>query len=572
MKIIFRAFCCLALCITFVACAQSTSQSVPTLTAEPTSSPSLSLTPELTVAPTPSITVVVTAEPTLPFPNQMPDFQPTEIPGLFQSALTVETLNPFNGHSLRKITGWVYGFDGVEWMDANHLLLYPVVGNTTGSGGGGGPKLEGTYPAAININSNKVWIPASEKPRMRAQNHGNPYGALLPRWASQLGVMVTAGSNNSVATYSPDGKLIRTYQGKIVGVSPSATKILVNGNTWIDLSSGKIVQFPWPKPGPDPDSLAAFYTNPIWSPDETRVYVCCYLYGDAKTGKGFYIPQDNISVDGGKIDNFVLDAFYGTWANNNAYLLVQYGGVWDGRSNFVPLFDPASKTYRNLNALIGIPYSFENATEPYCSQSYAADGGRYVWMDCTNQDYLMDLTTFRARTYPDFNVSDVNWSNDGDFALVSGDDTNGSSSVRILSASNGDFKASTVTSSVIWHPIEDSFAYLSNDGKLLLLTDARTMASQEATLPTVFRNIVWSPNGEHIALLAKDNSVWQVDYPALQNLEQLTPAMLAITLPKYVAPAFRDMNVQDVVWSSDSTSLAFIGNMDIYIVDTKSNP
>lgn len=63
----------------------------------------------------------------------------------------------------------------------------------------------------------------------------------------------------------------------------------------------------------------------------------------------------------------------------------------------------------------------------------------------------------------------------------------------------------------------------------------------------------WSPDGEKLALVAKDGSLWQVDYPALQNLEQLMPSM----------PDVGSLN-----WSPDGNSIAFISGSDIYVVET----
>jgi hypothetical protein len=54
-------------------------------------------------------------------------------------------------------------------------------------------------------------------------------------------------------------------------------------------------------------------------------------------------------------------------------------------------------------------------------------------------------------------------------------------------------------------------------------------------------------------MVAEDGSVWQVDYPLLENLEQLTSS-----LP----------DVSDLNWSPDGNSISFISGSDIYVVDT----
>jgi len=79
------------------------------------------------------------------------------------------------------------------------------------------------------------------------------------------------------------------------------------------------------------------------------------------------------------------------------------------------------------------------------------------------------------------------------------------------------------------------------------------MSVKEWELPSTFDNLIWSPDGSHIALIAKDGSLWQVDYPNLENFEQLTEPT---------------PDVRGVSWSPDDNSIAFVSGSDIYIVDT----
>jgi WD40 repeat protein len=101
--------------------------------------------------------------------------------------------------------------------------------------------------------------------------------------------------------------------------------------------------------------------------------------------------------------------------------------------------------------------------------------------------------------------------------------------------------------------MENVVAYISEDLQNLELVDAQTMTNQKLALPTTFQELVWSPSGDRIAAVAEDGSVWQVNYPTLENLEQLTPLL----------PEVSGLN-----WSSDGNSLLFISSSDIYIVDT----
>ncbi len=92
----------------------------------------------------------------------------------------------------------------------------------------------------------------------------------------------------------------------------------------------------------------------------------------------------------------------------------------------------------------------------------------------------------------------------------------------------------------------------------------RLLTYKHLALPSNFNTgaygatgIIWSPNGDRFALAAADGSVWQMDYPKLEFLEQLSPPMA---------------NVKDIFWSPDDRYLAYVGGTDIYIVDTTSTP
>ena len=117
------------------------------------------------------------------------------------------------------------------------------------------------------------------------------------------------------------------------------------------------------------------------------------------------------------------------------------------------------------------------------------------------------------------------------------------------------------------HPTKGVGASISSNeqqNQALFLLDVETLSYKEVTLSSEFQKddsrvnqILWSPDGTHIALVTADGSLWQIDYPALENVEQLTLPMPA---------------VKDVFWSPDSSYLAFVSDKDIYIVDAIRNP
>ena len=553
--------------ILFVACGtpsiQTTKDRTPTIYVTDVNSTALSgvstgvaqtvaATPTSTSISTASLTSIPTIEvsPTI----DRPMFETEEIPGKLSAALDAETLSGFNGHSLLRVTGWHYGFNGVNWAGANHLVLYPFAGQVPFSDG----SAIGAYPTILNLETQSFWIPDDR---------------LSLSWSQQLGIFIVPQEDNSVALYSPDGDVKKSYTGNLFGVSPSATKILVDDDTWIDLSSGKIVDFAWHPVG---DAVgyadARHQFPPIWSPDEMRVYVCCYAFGDARTGEGFVMPYDGITVDGQDVDYSLL-AFSGTWVLKDKYMMPIWQGGWDDRFSSVFVFDPSAKTYRNLSKLTGVPHGLGYEDQPSCNRPSAQNGGRYVWVDCLDGSHLIDLVTFRSYTFPPFGrpygessfaTADVKWSADGNFARMSGDGFE-----SILSATTKELKTPPASLYKTWHPTENKLAYLSDEGKVLSILDASSMTVREEALPIKFSGYVWRPDGKYIALWAQDGSIWQAAYPDLLNPEQLTAPMPgSLERPSYYGAS---PTGKFLVWSPDGTALAFVSGTDVYIVTTDTN-
>ena len=66
-------------------------------------------------------------------------------------------------------------------------------------------------------------------------------------------------------------------------------------------------------------------------------------------------------------------------------------------------------------------------------------------------------------------------------------------------------------------------------------------------------NFDWNPNGDKLIFITDDHILWQVDYPAMENLEQIMASTNTIS---------------GAQWSPDGKSIAYISGTDIYIVDT----
>ncbi len=364
---------------------------------------------------------------------------------------------------------------------------------------------------------------------------------VVAAWGSDYHGKTSSG--DIAAIYTPDGTLQSGYPGRLLGVSPSGTKILVDDDTWIDLATGRIVDFAWYQ-----DQEGFYFPQPIWSQDETRVYTCCYLYGDASTGASYRIRPDEISIDEKPADGTLFHSG-GEWVLNDKYLLVQWDMFYDTNPGFIPLFDPEAKTYRNLNTMAGIPAEYMGL--PNCLQVSPSPDGKYVWVECYDGDYLVNLATYETRTFPDLTDVEISWSADSQFALLENLFTDGNR-FQTLSISNKELKQLTANpSSAAWHPSEPLLAYLSEDQRTLSLMNAKNGATQEVEFHTNFKELVWSPSGDQMALLAVDGSLWRCDYPDTKNFEQLTP-------PK--------PEVRDVAWSQDGALLAYIDRIEIYIV------
>ncbi|MBL0345509.1 hypothetical protein [Candidatus Villigracilis affinis] len=347
-----------ALSVLLISCSQST---VTPATSSPT--PTATFTP----ATTPTITFTPTAT-NIPFPTIIPTINPTELPSLLKSAFSVETLADTNGYILRRISGWSDGFkkrsanpQGYQWMDANHLLLFPIVGEAQS------PNWRTTLDRAVVINfeTGEIWLPPSDLPI--SENWMLRF--LLPRWSPEAQVLIAAeniGSGNTIkegaSIFKSDGTFVAHYDGRLTSVSPSGNKILIADDIWIELSNGKTVKFKWDEW--DGETYTPRW-RPIWSLDENQIYFCCYFYGNAKTGESYAFSEENSIFEGKPIrQDESLNHSYGIWLNDT-YVLAQADGFYTGfvnfitfDSNFIPIFDPSARTFHNLGEKANLPNAY----------------------------------------------------------------------------------------------------------------------------------------------------------------------------------------------------------------------
>ena len=539
------------------ATATITSTPMPAVTNTPANTPSSTPGSHLTVVPTvrplsqealtsiPRVTAIPASD---SFPTLIPTMQPETISAELQVALQFRDLDALDGRPLSQITRWKYGYR-FEWIDTNHLLLLPRVGQYENNGRNTQHQL-----VVASLVSRKVWVPPVDQ-----FIQGEWGRTKLPRWSKKLGVFIIPNQDKSIVDiYTLEGKKLKTYTGNLTGVSPSGTKILVD-SLWIDLESGKTVEFAWAKNNRD-----RFGILPIWSSDETQVYahIGGYFYGNAKTGEGFEISTKSVDEQMG-MGRLVHS--YGQWVLNDSQLLVQLSYIDDSFPNFIPLFDPSEKTYHNLSALAGI--STGDGSNINCIGTSVSPDGIHVWAKCFDGNYLVNLITLKTKTFPGYyQYVDFNWSPDGQFAWLDDNDSY-NPRLRVLSVARQElisFPIEPAYDTVVWwHPTQNIAAYPSQNGKSLILLDAETMSVREVILPEGFCNternpprcrIIWNPSGDQLSIKANGGSIWQLDYPGLETLEQLTP------------PA------DEFGWSPDGTKLAFTNHAGIFILEVGPNP
>lgn len=548
MKNLLRRIILLIIGLSFTACVE-----IATPISTPVASPTIPATATFTPVPSPIATAAIgpASQPEFVPPTLIPTIDPTLVPGLLSEAFSVQTIEGVNGHTVRQITGWDHGFGGgywsgycpsYYWLDNQHLLVYPATGQT-------GP-IEGVgkinvvpQPVVINLETGSSWLPP-------ANQSGSPLTCNRVYWSQELGMLITTesilptGSNQelrAVSTYTFEGEEIAHYWGGLRDVSPSGMKILVADDTLIDLRNNTIIDFDW-YINLDRVNSSRIY----WSADESRVYRCCYYFGDSNTGTSYDFEVGEFVGTGAKPSSSATHG-YGQWVRGGDYFLIEWSVVDDGYPDFFPMFDPVAKKYYEVSEMAGVPSDWT------CAKTNVSPDGMHLWLECWEGSYLINLENFQSRAYPNYSNTEIEWSNDGQFARIR-DFTN--DLWQVLSVSSKELMPLSVRSlsgtTLLWHPTENTLGYLYEDAQKLELLDAQTMSAREVVLPARFYGFSWNPTGNILALVAEDGSLWQVDYPNFQYFEQLTEPQFPIT---------------NVVWSHDGNSVAFTGGTDIYVVE-----
>ena len=574
MKYLFLALHFAGISLSLIACG-STVTAAPSRVLSPIAA--TTETPTFTSTPFPSPTASITIEPTATqayiYPTLVPTIDSTQLPELLSNAFSIQKLEGTSGHLVRHVTGWEYGFGGQDrygnrcpgyaWLDANHIMLFPRSGQALELIQGWDRVIDLVPQVVVmNLESQATWLPAEYS----ATTYRTCGDNVL--YSPELGILITSRMENdipNVTTYKVDGRKVADYRGGLQSLSPSKTKILIDRDTVVDLRTNSRIELMWPLLEGEEFH---FYTEYYWSdPDETRIYRCCSYFADLSSGKSFRfrITDDFKFADVQTVEDTSpyfdgIPYLNGEWVRDSTYFLIEWSWVDDGDIRYLPMFDPSEKIIFDLREKVGISWEWS------CQQTRISPDKRYLWMtgwdDREVGNYLVDLSSFEAHYFPGKEYLNIDWSPNSKFAWIHASGTTSRmEEYSILSAADKEIRPLPVKpkqeTEIWWHSSKDIVVYSGEDERTLIFMDAAGMSVRELTFSLPRTNdlssaIAWSPDGEKLALIAEDGSVWAVNYPAMENLEQLTPPMSL---------------VKDLAWSLDGSSLSFVSKADIYVVD-----
>ena len=483
------------------------------------------------------------------YPTLLPTIDPESARDLLREAISIQTLTGIKGHTLQQITGWDYGFqqfpgNGYTWLDSRHLLLHPRTGEEPKQFmDGSRVEDSSSQPGIVNLEDGRFWYPWLSTP---TPIYYSPELGIV--FLQEIYGSATGPAKEAVFTYTLDGQEITRYWGKILGVSPSGTKILVDEDTVIDLKQNKIIDLAWHM---DYD----LYSPPklYWSSDEARLYRCCFYFADLKTGESYSFNWSDMRGQDGKTASFSLQPHSdGRWVRNDRYFFALWD-YWSYAGDPTVMFSPTEMKYY----IIETPA--DSAIRADTTTYTISPDGQYVWilgyseMDSAYHSFLVDLSNFNTTSYDIPNNRFV-WSADSKFGWMLDIDTNNSYILSVDSKELLPFPVNPQYETASWHPKESILAYMAENNQTLALLNAVDMTVQGWKLPKSVASFLWSPDGDRMAFVLSDGSLWQADTPNFQNLEQITAPM----------PGLRDVS-----WSPDGSSIAFVSGTDIYVVKAR---
>ncbi len=521
--------------------------------------PTLPPSPSPTFGPSPTPTPTPTLFPTYPAPPTLiPTLDPTTLPDQLRAALSLQTETGVNSHFLQKVKGWKYGMrlsdqclGPFRWLDDGHLLLYPVTGEEEGIA-----LLQYSLPVVMNLRDGKAWLPLPAD---------IGYLCDMPLWSEKLQALIVTDAQGT-RLLDAEGNVVRQFTGGARSAWPSSLspsrQRLLTGFIWQDLETGQMVDFS----GQSQRGMDV----PSWSSNEKRLFSCCFIFADADTGQYRELQLDGLEPVG-RDSCLPLTCLESRWVLDGTRVIVQ----WDFVSGAIPLIDPVAQTYEDLRTLTGLDIHLA------CGAPIVAPDGERIIVDCAaplasvsllssaipkapsmheilgggplGPQYLIDLRTFVTQTLP-AGWEFVNWSPNSHFALLIGID---SRQYALLPIAGGDlYPVAKFPFTPVWSADGKYLAYLIEDGRGVVTFEPATHASRLTLLPQPSASVIWNPQGDSLAILADDGSLWWIPNPGADDVEQIT-----LPLP----------DVRDVRWSPSGAHLAFISGTEVYVVRVTHN-
>jgi hypothetical protein len=539
------------------------SSPTPTIIATFTAVPTLAKqeTPSATPEPTATNTRQPTATATTPPPTSTP--LPTPLPTLTADQLEEELLpalifqevaNEFR-YPIQRVT-WEYGLRPVDycqhgsyrWLNDDHLLLYPLVGQNELFQGNIVSDL--TWPIVTNLHGQPAWgvdmMPQAD-------------GCILPEWSAVRQQLIEV--DEAVRLRDLAGNVVQTYDvAGLLHLAPSGQRLLV-GNVWLDLENGRIVELP--------EWQVERAHVPGWTADETRLFACCFNYADVTTGEGW---TDSAFIQFGGRGSWPGEAVYSTnqWLAGENHILFNPIAIFPTEtesnstgSRFIsPLIEPITPAYDDLLTLSGMADVMTG-----CAVS-ASQTGDYIWLSCGSEAGLMAFPAHEmvwvTETAGSFSFQ--GWSADGRFLTYNEFDDEDWENGRVwLLSTDGERRqlSDEPASQVWWHPTEPLLALRLSDPQRLRLVQAETGQERSLEMLDPVEDLVWQQDGEGLALQTADNRIWWLSRPFQPRPYRLPTVPIPLTAPH------QGQTLHSLRWSPDGTKLAYVhdNHLSVIIVD-----
>lgn len=491
------------------------------------------------------VTVTPRTPPLRPTPGIDPDFDAAGTRADLRRAIAIRPANNETPHPLIHVGGWPDGFRSAgychgpfRWLDADHLLLFPLVGYTNWfedpTGG------EVTLPLVVDLREEMApWTTAVATDRCK-----------LPVYSAVLNRLIDV-NEGQVQLFRLDGTPEQTYPGGMpLALAPSGLRLLAE-HTWIDLASGETAPL---DAAPDDRYL----WNPRWSADETRLAECCLTYVDAETGEWQWPNQiQDIFFGGiGVGPGWLPDQSDAHWVMDEQFLLFesQASFIQGGRYNPIPLIDPVSKTYEDIRPRLGLDDENQSCFIDVAPTSQFGVIGCNTILENESrppgEHLLVSLTPLTTVTTLPGALTFVAWSPDGRFYLYWDNDDQ---SLWLAAVEGG--PARQISDEPIWaydwSPTSQVLAYWTAQSEKIHLFDMVTGETHSLSFPHAVERFVWSHQGTMAAVLTGDGRLWHV---------RLQPEMTQTPL---TGPT---PGVASIAWSPDDGKIAFAGEGGVYVV------